>query len=327
MKTIKYLAILLLILLTIQVSGQELSGIPGAFVDIGFGARPTAMGSAYTGLADDVHSVIWNPAGLSNLRKKQAAFTYTDQLGLISYHYLAAAMPLSRIDKKTIGLAIISSGDKALQEWTIQGTYSQEISDFLVGVSLKFRYASFGNNDINESDYVIFEPDEINEGIMNQVYGSASGFGIDIGAMYMLSRNITIGLMLKDIYSPVYWDSQNENPVNQPKGQYDELIPFETVFGTSVRITEEIVAAVDYAPNFTAESNARFSAGAEWKLFNIVYARGGMQYFANDVEDERYSIGTGLDLTMIKDLRVLVDFTYLFEEIDNSLRFSLGVEF
>jgi len=327
MKSIKYLSVLLLFLLAFQVRGQELSGIPGAFVDIGFGARPSAMGFAYAGLADDVHSVIWNPAGLSNLRKKQAAFTYTDQLGLVSYHYLAASMPLSRIDKKTIGLAVISSGDKALREWTIQGSYSQEFHGFLVGASLKFRYASFGNNSINESDYVIFEPDEINDGILNQVYGSASGFGIDIGAMYMLTEKVTLGLMLKDIYSPIFWDSQNDNPVAKPKGKYDELIPFEAVLGTSIKITDNIIAAVDYSPNFLSESNARISGGAEWKLFDIVYARGGMQYFANQYNDERYSIGTGLDLKVIKDLRVLIDFTYLFEEIDNSLRFSLGVEF
>lgn len=326
MNKIKYITTFIF-LLPLLLQGQELSGIPGAFTDIGFGARPSALGFAYTGLADDVHGVIWNPAGLSYVETNEAAFTYTDQLGLVTYNYLAAAMPVSGHDNQVIGVAIISSGDKALREWTFQGSYARELWGMMVGFSLKYRYASFGNNRLNYDDYVVFEPDEINEGMLNQVYGSASGFGFDFGVMYELSRRINIGLMLKDIYSPVYWNSQNNNPVNKPKGNYDELVPFEAVFGAAFRVSKEIVVTADYSPDFLPETSPRLSGGAEWKLFDIIYARGGMQYFVNNREDERYSLGTGLDLKVIKDLRVLVDFTYLFEELDNSLRFSLGVEF
>ncbi|MBI4396307.1 MAG: PorV/PorQ family protein [Elusimicrobia bacterium] len=37
------------------------------FLKAGFGARPAGMGDAFTGLADDINAVAWNPAGLNNI--------------------------------------------------------------------------------------------------------------------------------------------------------------------------------------------------------------------------------------------------------------------
>ena len=34
------------------------------FLKLGVGARPVAMGSAYTAVADDANALFWNPAGL-----------------------------------------------------------------------------------------------------------------------------------------------------------------------------------------------------------------------------------------------------------------------
>ncbi len=327
MKKLIFVLLLVLLIAETPVTAQDLSGISGAFADIGYGARPAGMGFAYAGLANDVHSVMWNPAGLTNTSKKEAAFTYTDQLGLISYNYLAGSMPLSRDKRKAIGAALLVSGDDMMREFTLQGSYAQILYGVKVGATLKMRYASFGNNSINASDYVIFEPDEIQEGQMNQVYGSAVGFGFDVGFQYDMTKDLRLGLMFKDIYSPMYWDSKNDNEINKPKGSYSETIPFEMVLGTAFRVNKNIIFAADYAPNIMDDVDTRFSWGGEVKWFDILYTRGGMVHYVNDREDDKYSIGTGLDLKVIRKLRVLVDFTYMFEELDNTLRFSLGFEF
>ncbi|MFA5162124.1 MAG: hypothetical protein WC421_07745 [Elusimicrobiales bacterium] len=44
-------------------------GQPGYFMAQGIGARPLGMGGAYVGLAEDVSSIYWNPAGLSQLNR------------------------------------------------------------------------------------------------------------------------------------------------------------------------------------------------------------------------------------------------------------------
>ncbi|MBL8028850.1 MAG: hypothetical protein JNL74_20665 [Fibrobacteres bacterium] len=44
-------------------------------LDMGMGARPAAMGGAFTAFSDDVNSAYWNPAGMSSLTKLQIGIT------------------------------------------------------------------------------------------------------------------------------------------------------------------------------------------------------------------------------------------------------------
>ena len=60
---------LLLLLLSLNAEAATLNS-GAAFLKIGTGARPEAMGGAYTALADDVSALHYNPAGLSSVLKK-----------------------------------------------------------------------------------------------------------------------------------------------------------------------------------------------------------------------------------------------------------------
>jgi long-subunit fatty acid transport protein len=48
-----------------------------AYEDLGIGARAPGMGNAFTALADDVHAVHYNPAGLSHLDRGQLSTSYS----------------------------------------------------------------------------------------------------------------------------------------------------------------------------------------------------------------------------------------------------------
>ena len=41
-----------------------------AFLKIGTGARPAALGGAYTALADDVNAIYYNPGALARLQRR-----------------------------------------------------------------------------------------------------------------------------------------------------------------------------------------------------------------------------------------------------------------
>ncbi len=305
---------------------QDVSAVPGAFADIGFGARPTAMGGAFVGLADDANATFWNPAGLANISSSSMNFTFARQLGLINYHSLTYVMPLNA--KQTgLGFALIYSGDEALTEMTAQAGYARSYGSFLIGLNLKYRYASFGKNSLSATNFPIFEPDEITLGISNQVKGSANGFGFDLGLMYLFTDKIAVGIMLRDIYSPVSWNSDNDNPVNKPKGKYSETVPFEGIGGVSFKIFDELLFTIDYSPAFQSEVNDKIKAGAEAMFFKMVYLRAGMQQMINNFDDEKYVLGAGLNITQIKNLRVMLDYTFMFEELANTHRFSLGLGF
>src|ERR1700687_118089 len=50
---------------------QATGGPPNEFMAYGAGARSLAMGAAFVGVADDASAGYWNPAGLSQITRKE----------------------------------------------------------------------------------------------------------------------------------------------------------------------------------------------------------------------------------------------------------------
>ena len=52
-----------------------------AFLKVDAASRPISMGGAFTGLADDVNALFWNPAGLMSLQKQQISAMQNFSIG------------------------------------------------------------------------------------------------------------------------------------------------------------------------------------------------------------------------------------------------------
>ncbi len=65
-----------------------------AFLELPMGPRAVAMGEAFTGLADDVSALSWNPAGLGLLPDAQVAFMHNQWLVNLRQEFLAACYPV-----------------------------------------------------------------------------------------------------------------------------------------------------------------------------------------------------------------------------------------
>src|SRR5882672_468327 len=92
-----------LIVQTIPVSA--FTGTEGAaFLELPVGARPAAMGSAYSALAEDAYAPTWNPAGLAFLDSAQLAAMHMVYLESTSYEYGSFGLPLGH--GRGIGVAI-----------------------------------------------------------------------------------------------------------------------------------------------------------------------------------------------------------------------------
>src|SRR5688572_5651049 len=75
--------------------GDDKVGTSGAqFLKIGPGARPVGMGEAFTGVADDVHAIYWNPAGLATLKKPELTGMHMQWFQDVSYEHVAFAYPM-----------------------------------------------------------------------------------------------------------------------------------------------------------------------------------------------------------------------------------------
>ncbi|MCG3205489.1 MAG: hypothetical protein KCHDKBKB_02210 [Elusimicrobia bacterium] len=64
-----------------------------AFLKIGAGARPTAMGDAFVAIADDVNALYFNPGGLALQEQKEFTALHTQYLQGLNYNFAALSIP------------------------------------------------------------------------------------------------------------------------------------------------------------------------------------------------------------------------------------------
>jgi long-subunit fatty acid transport protein len=315
---------LLTIFSVTRINGQELSGISASFVDLGFGARPAAMGNAYVAASDDANSVFWNPAGITSASAIAFEFNYLNQLQLVPYSAFAGVIPLSE-GKDGLGVGLIYSGDDAMKEFTFLASYARKFGKLNIGATAKYRYASFGNNTFNADDYTVFDPGEIQTGEATQVFGNGNGFGFDVGAIYELNEEINVGLVLKDLFAPFRWSSDTKSETQKPQGDYDESMPINIVAGVAFRPVRSFRMNIDYRPPVLLDTYNVFRLGAEYTFMNVFSLRAGTQQTINSLDDEKYNFGVGVRYSF-GGITAEANYAYVIEELGNTSRFALGIK-
>ena len=123
-------------------AGSLFSGEPGStslnFLKVGVGARPAAMGSAFSALSDDATACFWNPAGLVDARKGELFFTHHRWIEDISQ---SAASYTFNIDRVHLGVSMNYFGMGEIERRSVnsvepEGTF--EASDLALGVSAAY---------------------------------------------------------------------------------------------------------------------------------------------------------------------------------------------
>lgn len=323
----KKLSVLLLIFLVSQmhVNAQSLSDIPGSFVDVGFGSRPAGLGFAFVGLADDENSVYWNPAGLGQIDGISAGFSQADQLGLISYSNASIIVPFRK--NQSFGISVIQSGDDALEELSINASYGIKLSQFSLGFSVKYRNATFGNNTLNREDYIVFDDTEFEDGVNQQVFGDANGFGVDLGLIYKPTSRLQFGVLVRDAYAPMDWESEARGVEYQARGKYEEELPLDVIIGSSFIISNNLLLVTDFQPARSDERTDWVRVGLEGRLVKVLMLRAGTEQGINDFDDERFTLGTGLNLELRDKIRLRADYAYIIDPIQNSQRIGFSISF
>jgi hypothetical protein len=105
------IALYLLPILDITPAYAESGSEGAAFLQIPVGARPAALGSAYSALAEDAYAPIWNPAGLSRIDSSQIAGQHLSYLESIRYEYVGIGYPLANGRGIGLGVQYLGSGD------------------------------------------------------------------------------------------------------------------------------------------------------------------------------------------------------------------------
>ncbi len=320
--------ILILMLLFAAYStgyGQGLSGTAAAFVDVGIGARPLAMGGAYTALTQDASAVFWNPAGLASLNGRATEFSHVNQFGIIPYNAFSGA--ISFLDYHALGLGVLASGDTQLRETTMLLTYALNgdglfpglLSRLQLGFSLKYQYASYGQSEFDPSAYPLFSEQDVLNAQNAFSSGTASGLGFDLGLGYRLTERVQLGMTWRNIANTISWQSNSEN--------YDESIPSRMVFGLAFRANRELTVSVDFDNSLAAGSPNRLRVGTEKRMFNYFALRGGIGQTLAANSSRDYAVGMGLYKRISGAMKTRLDYAFQMHAIANTHRFSFQLEF
>jgi len=288
---------------------QGLSDIPAAFVDVGIGARPMGAGGAVAAGNLGSESIFYNSAGLAPTSGATAfSVTHGEQMGLVPYSAASASHSLG--NGLTLGVGLIHSGDDVLTETTVLIGAAREITAtpwcpgraIGMGVTVRGRRASFGNNESTDG----------------QVTGSASGFGLDAGALVPLTEAVTLGLSGRDIFNSLTWESS-------ASGSYSENVPAGLAIGLRAVPHGHVTVEVDVEKALRLDNADRLLAGIELSLWNVASLRGGYRRDLASGDSVEYTVGAGALLSR-DSTRIRIDAAYVFGRIQNTMRFSLGVE-
>ncbi|HOK39981.1 MAG TPA: PorV/PorQ family protein [bacterium] len=300
---LKIILLILIICVSVYGSSSKVGTTAANFLKLGYGARPAAMAEAYTGLADDIAAIYFNPAGLLNVNRHCISFMHLSWIEDINYEWLSYLINLSYNTKLAFTIAYLNYGSiqKVLENQTIVGSYSASDKLMIVTYSSLLGKIPFGMN------FKIIKQDIDLE--------SATGFAFDFGIKDKLTDSpFRYGLMV-----------QNLGRMSKFKYERDSL-PWTIRFGLMYPIFfMNLNTAFDLVyPN---DDDLYTNIGLEYTLaFSNVktFIRTGYSTLSRNNNDrKRYTVGFGVN---IEDF----NFDYAFQPFDlfdNSHKFSIAYEF
>lgn len=298
----------------------------GDFLDLGAGARALGMGGAFVAVTDGAASSYYNPAGLMNLKGREASLMHSEEFGgLENYNTLSIAAPLS--ETEAVGATLMHLGVGNIPVTRLWDP-SRPLSDSN-RVEVAYRTDS--------ADYALFlggakkVRDNLFLGatvkILRRSIGedTAFGYGIDFGVQYRYSQKLQLGAALRDVTGTrVVWDvnstatdhkTHDRIPATLDAGAaWTDHLPW---FGGKYILA----ASIQYfGDSPSAKGIDTMNLGGEYWLRDILVFRGGYS-------EGNGTFGVGLNrLPLIASSSL--DYAFLSHaDLDSTQRLSMSVRF
>jgi hypothetical protein len=280
------------------------------FLKLEQGVRPIGMGGAYTAAADDVNSIMWNPAGLAKVPDMQVTFMHSIWFASIFYDYLAAAYPAGEIGTFGIGLVYVNSGP--ITSWDNFGNQGATFTASDLGIDL-----GYGTHISKELDLGVTIK-LFNETIKDS---GAFGFAADIGGLYKLPvKDLTLGVAVQNL---------------GPNFGFGEafMLPIMAKVGFAYTGVKNLVVDLDYIQPI--ETRGILALGMEYWYKDVVCLRMGYQYQGEiDPQDLFTDVASpGVMAGFVAGFAVKIDIyeiDYAFREygvLDSTHRIGLTLKF
>ncbi len=297
------------VFLPTEVQAQAKVGTTGAqFLELGVAARAMGMAEAFTAVSDDITSVYYNPAGLTYLYGREAAFTYINMPADVGYGFAAIGLPLESIGG-VLGVSTyaLSSGD------IIERTYEDGF-----GTGRVFSWNDFAL----AVSYGRYLTDRFSVGVTVKYIGefahdySSNGWGADIGTVYNTGfRGFRIAMVISN-FGPDMKFIKNAYP-----------LPIDFKFGGCINVIE----GVDHVLTFAAEGShpsdnlEQYNSGLEYVFKNRFILRAGGRFNYNI---DGLTAGGGLRLPLGEDRELGFDYAFQdFGILTEVHRFTMTIAF
>ena len=283
----KIVVTLCLISLTILtgISSYAQVGTTGAeFLNTCLGARPSGMGNAFSAIADDINTVLWNPAGLILLTEKEASFTYTnlstvfDVSGAGSMYdgFLGYAQPLKNGDTAAISLQYQEQGKIA---------YTTESPEVIAEYNLGANYAAILSYAKRFSSSISWGASF--KFIQTKLWReTGQAYAVDLGGLYQTpNKKLTIGLSLQNTGTKLKMEDVE---------QADSL-PQNLKLGISYKILSSnphgLILGFDIDKPTASDTDATLSIGTEYWFRGLIALRLGYLNKEGNVKGMTQGIG------------------------------------
>ncbi len=319
------------------------------FLKIGAGARASAMGGAFTAVADDATALYWNPAGIARMRNISATFAHTNWFVDINNEYIGCVFPGGLLGNFGISASFLSMGD--MQRTTIddittlaredegEGLPTFSSSDLALGLT----YARSLTNKFS----VGFTAKYVREKIAEM---SASQLAFDVGTHYLTGfKTLRIGMAIVNYSGDAKFSgidlqrdwADTSWPTNYTGNPWEiQSQPFPMPLQFKIGAAYDFKFGRDHLMTTTAEmihpndGNEKVLVGLEYGWRNPIVElaiRGGYKYDPDWYETkggmDNMSAGMGIS-RRFGTSRISLDYAYTnMGFLDNVHRFSLGLGF
>jgi hypothetical protein len=216
------------------------AGTEGAsFLDIPVGARPAALGSAYSAVAGDVYAPTWNPGGLGQIETNELAGQHLSYLESIYYEYVSFVHPLGK--NRGLGASLQYLGSGNIPGTDINGNPTGDFTSHYAAYNLA--YGQQLNNRLSLG---------LNTKIINAKIAdvSANAYAVDMGSLYQATSRLSLAMVLTNVGTKLKFIDQADS------------LPLAWHFGAAYKtpFKTDLMTEVVYRQNGLAS----FHVGGEW---------------------------------------------------------------